>query len=85
MKLNQRADLLFEMLSEMPWVEVGGKVVDLEVEKHSTDEIRQIIRKKLDKFSPKQRNQFLKNLFGVYPAIMNKLGISPYEVINEPN
>lgn len=78
-KLLEKLDKFYDFISEAPWVSLGSKTVDLELEKqpHNRTEIIAHIRSKLDSLNLNFRDRilFLNNLFQTFPVMMNKLGV----------
>lgn len=76
--------LIFERLQklfEMPWVEVGGRVIDLELEKLRTKPaIMNKIKSELEKLAPEQREEFIETLFADFWTMMSHYSIFKDEV-----
>jgi ribosome assembly protein YihI (activator of Der GTPase) len=73
-----------DFLFETPWVSLGSKTIDLELEKVPQDKqviINHIINK-LDnmKFSFHDRIRFVNHLFQTFPVMMNKLGLKKSDI-----
>ena len=70
-------------LLETPWVEVGTKVIDLELEKQPRDKnlVVDHIKELLNKLGANGRKTFITNLFQGFPVIMNSFGIRQEDLI----
>jgi predicted regulator of amino acid metabolism with ACT domain len=72
-----------KQLFEMPWVAMGSKVVDLELEKHAHNKEAVIahIRTLLAKYGVHNKEVFVNHLFNEFPVVMNQAGVTREDLI----